>query len=84
MYTEGGGPVFECAVEFTLGVQLLEIACLTEKPIQCTLNWHLLQVVGAFYKDPRLFSVKKVKSKNTFDYDYDFVTSSFTTLIPGR
>ena len=50
MYTGGGGPLCECSVECTLGVQLSGTACLTEKPLQCTLNRRLLQVVGTFYK----------------------------------
>ena len=63
MYTGGGGLVCECTVECTLGVQLSEIACLTEKPLQCTLNRRLLQVAGAFYKRSTL-SYDKTSFRN--------------------
>ena len=74
MYTGGGGLVCECTVECALGVQLSEIVCLTEKPLQCTLNRRLLQVAGAFYKrstlsyDKKSFRNPDVKkaSKNVF------------------
>ena len=50
VYTKGRGPVCECTVECTLGEKLSGTACLTEKPLQRTLNRRLLQVMGAFYK----------------------------------
>ena len=60
MYTGGGGPVRECTVECTLGVQLSGIACLTEKSLQCSLNRRLLQVAGLSTEDSREVDITSI------------------------
>ena len=37
-----------CSIHW--GCSYQELACLIEKPLKCSLNRRLLQVVGAFYK----------------------------------
>ena len=64
VYTGGGGPVCECTVECTLGVQLSGIACFIEKPLHCTLIRRLLEVAGAFHKRSLYFAYNNTKRKN--------------------